>query len=150
MRDNNSYGRVAQRIEHRSSEPRVGGSIPLAPTISAIGLIRPSAGNTDYAIGAKTSPTAGLLYLQFEMIFVELPSESYSGIVRENRRWGEKLKRRLVRWGTYNVGVALIPLIASLTIYSLTGKPTHPAFANSPELLCSGSAGKGEGVLPVR
>jgi len=45
------------------------------------------------------------------------------------------LGRRLVRWVTYNLGVALIPLVASIAIHWLTAKLTWNAIANSPEIL---------------
>ena len=45
------------------------------------------------------------------------------------------LWRRLVRWVTYNLGVALIPLVASIAIHWLTAKLAWEAIANSPEIL---------------
>ncbi len=42
---------------------------------------------------------------------------------------------RLVRWFTYNVVFALLPLGAALLLRALAGKLTTEAVANSPEIL---------------
>lgn len=45
------------------------------------------------------------------------------------------LGNRLVRWFTYNLGFALLPLIASITLRALNGSLNAQAVANSPEIL---------------
>lgn len=43
--------------------------------------------------------------------------------------------KSLVRWVTYNLAFALIPLIAAVTLRALNGTLTTQAVANSPEIL---------------
>ena len=43
--------------------------------------------------------------------------------------------RSLVRWFTYNLAFALLPLVASVTLRALNGTLTTQAVANSPEIL---------------
>ena len=45
------------------------------------------------------------------------------------------MARRLVRWFTFNIAFALLPLGAAILIRSLSGKLTREALANSPEIL---------------
>ena len=45
------------------------------------------------------------------------------------------MARRLVRWFTFNIAFALLPLGAAVLIRSLAGKLTREALANSPEIL---------------
>ncbi len=45
------------------------------------------------------------------------------------------MTKRLIRWMTYNLMFALLPLAASLFLHKLANKLTLEAMANSPEIL---------------
>lgn len=45
------------------------------------------------------------------------------------------MAKRLIRWFTYNLLFALLPLCAAILLHALAGRLTTEALANSPEIL---------------